>query len=229
MILSFAATHWIQLFLTSVTVFLAIWSVLPLAHSIWHFCWMMRWLLLFTLLTHVLLSPGRTLWGVSWLSYDGLLSGVVVCVQMLLALVLSALLAITTTTSGLADTFGWFVQPLGWLGLRTGEWRKILLLALDFIPVVHAEIKVSGAPDDPDFLAAPPGKIAGRWSRWGERLHGLLLRLIERGDTIAHRVAAHEETSLAPVALAPLLPLALPDRLFLLAMALLLTACWVLA
>ena len=42
--------------------------------------------LLFTLMLHLLFSPGRTLFGTCWLSYDGLLTGLRVAMELLLAL-----------------------------------------------------------------------------------------------------------------------------------------------
>ena len=143
-VLSFGAAGWMQLLSMITIVALAAWSINPVSQRIFRLFWLLRWFLLFTFLLHLFLSPGRTLWGLSWLSFDGLLSGAFVCLQMLLAVAASALLGITTTTQSLSLAFAWFVQPLRWLGCRTGEWQKILLLAMDFIPVVHAEIRASG-------------------------------------------------------------------------------------
>ena len=146
-VLAFAASEWAELFLLLAFVVMAFWLFPPLQSSILQLSWMLRWLLLFTLLTHLLFSPGRTLWGISWLSLDGLLRGSFVCVQMLMAVAMSALMAVTTTTRNLSRAFGWFVQPLQWLGCRTDEWQKMLLLTLDFIPVVQSEIRVSAESD----------------------------------------------------------------------------------
>ena len=213
-VLSFAATSWIQLFSLVCTVGLAVWLVAPQAVTIWRVCWMMRWFLLFTLLMHLLLSPGRTLWGLSWLSLDGLLMGVLVCVQMLLALVVSALLAITTSTQVLTRTFGWFVQPLQWLGCKTEEWQKILLLTMGFLPAVHDEILNVIAPDAGAHAEDTSRASAGRWLVWSQKLHGFISRLIDRGDLIAHQAAATEDSTPLPAELSPLMPMALHDQIF---------------
>lgn len=225
-VLIFAAGGWSQLFALVVALAAAVWIVVPLCQPLWRLFWMFRWLLLFTLLMHLFLSPGRTLWGLSWLSFDGLLMGSFVCVQMLLAIMVSALLAITTSTETLARTFGWFVQPLQTFGCRTEEWQKMLLLTMDFIPVVQAEIKITSEPaggcsDEPTQTTK-----MSRWSVWMQKLQGLLARLVDRADTVAHRVAAHEDPSLLPAELSPLLPMVLLDQLFTLTITLVVISYW---
>ena len=206
-----------------VTVAMVLWLTSSLLSSLFRLCWMLRWFLLFTLLMHLLLSPGRTLWGSSWLSLDGLLTGAFVCVQMLLAIVSAALLAMTTSAEKLTGTFGWFVQPLQWLGCRTEEWQKILLLTMNFIPVVREEIDSSRAPG---LGPHAPSARAGRWSVWMQTLQDFLLRLVNRGDAIAHRIAAGEDSLNLPEELPPFLPMALQDQLFSLAFILVIICYW---
>lgn len=224
--LTFAATGWTQLFPLLVTVALAVWLVFPQADSIWRVCWRLRWLLLFTLLMHLLFSSGRTLWGVRWLSLDGLLTGFFVCTQMLMAIVASALLAGTTSTETLSRAFGWFVQPLQWLGCKTEEWQKLLLLSMDFIPVVQEEIQACSTSAVGNHADATSNTRGGRWFAWRQKLHGLLWRLMDRGDAIAQRVAGDEAPLRLPVALSPLLPLTLHDQLFALLIALVAVCYW---
>lgn len=226
MVLAFAAAGWPQLFALAVIASIALWTISPLYYSALRICWMLRWLLLFTLLMHLLMSPGRTLWGISWLSLDGLQMGFFVCAQMLLAIVLSALLAITTSTENLARTFGWFVKPLDWLGCRTGEWQKLLLLTMDFIPVVQEEIRASSTSDVGDHDVSTPTNRTGRWSVWMLKLQGLLLRLVARGDSIAHRIAENEDSCHLPARLSPLLPMTLLDQLFSLTITLVVIGYW---
>lgn len=225
-VLTFAAKGWSQLSLLVCTVGLAVWLMAPQARTIWRVCWMLRWLLLFTLLMHLLLSPGRTLWGLSWLSLDGLLMGGLVCTQMLLALVVSALLAITTSTQVLTRTFGWFVQPLQLLGCKTEEWQKILLLTMGFLPAVQEEIQTAIAPDAGGQVESTSRASAGRWSLWSQKLHGFIMRLVDRGDLIAHQTAADEDSTQLPAGLSPLMPMALHDQLFSLAIVFIVVCYW---
>jgi energy-coupling factor transport system permease protein len=225
-ILAFAATGWVQILTLVVSTSVAFWLIPSLANSLWRICWTLRWILLFTLLMHLLFSPGRTLWGLRWLSLDGLLIGSFVCAQMLLAVLLSALLAITTSTKTLASTFGWFVQPLQWMGCKTEEWQKILLLTMDFIPIVQEETRVAASPEGEASDEATLSASKSRWATWSDKLQNLLLRLVGRGDEIAQRIAANDETLQSPVSLSPLLPMALLDQLFSLLITLLIVSYW---
>ena len=225
-VLSFGATGWMQLLSVLAAVALAVWSIKSVSRRILRLFWLLRWLLLFTFLLHLFLSPGRTLWGLSWLSFDGLLSGVFVCLQMLLAVAASALLGITTTTESLTQAFGWFVRPLRWLGCRTGEWQKTLLLSLDFIPVVHAEIRTSGRAEWGASDRLTPTVSQGRFAAWGKRLHGLIFRLVDRGDEIAHKLTLDDDTVSSQNVLPAFLPMALLDQLFSMAVCLVILSYW---
>ena len=225
-VLSFGAAGWMQLLSVLTIVALAAWSINPHSQQIFRLFWLLRWFLLFTFLLHLFLSPGRTLWGLSWLSFDGLLSGAFVCLQMLLAVAVSALLGITTTTESLSQAFGWFVRPLRWLGCRTGEWQKILSLSLDFIPVVHAEILASGQAESRSSDRLAPATSQGRFAAWGKRLHDLIFRLVDRGDEIAHRLTLDDTAALRPSVLPAFLPMALLDQLFSMAVCLVILSYW---
>lgn len=224
--LAFAASTWLQLIVLAVALMFAVWTIAPLAGQILGLCWRLRWFLLFTLLLHLLLSPGRTLFGTGWLSLDGLLSGLLVCVQMLIAVVAVTLLAMTTSTAQLAGTFGWFVRPLQWLGCRTDEWQRLLLLSLDFIPVVQEEMRATMTPDG-NHSGTVLKNAGGLWSAWSQKLHGLLVRLVARSDVLAHRLAAKELPCAAPAALAPLTPVALQDQFIILTVTLVIFCYWI--
>ena len=225
-ILAFAATGWLQILALVVSASVAVCLIPSLARSLWRTCWALRWILLFTLLMHLFFTPGRTLWGLGWLSFDGLLIGSFVCVQMLLAVLLSVLLATTTSTKSLTSAFGWFVQPLQWLGCKTDEWQKLLLLTMDFIPIVQEEIRVTTSPEGQPSDEARLPASKNRWSAWSDKLENLLLRLVDRGDEIAHQIVASDDTLRAPVALSPLWPMALLDQLFALLITLLVISYW---
>lgn len=211
--LSFSASAWMQLLpLFSITA-IATWTVWPFSKLILRVFWMLRWLLLFTLLMHLFFSPGRTLWGVSWLSFDGLLAGTFVCLQVLLAVAVSALLGITTSTVSLSLAFGWLVQPLNLLGCRTDEWQKIVAQAIDFIAIVQAEISASGKTDLETSDKYGPLIRQDRFHAWGKRLHTLIFRLIDRGDQIAYRLAAQDDSIAEQKGLQAFLPITFRDQL----------------
>jgi energy-coupling factor transport system permease protein len=224
--LSFSASTWVALLPVLATVACAAISVRPFSIKILRLLWMMRWLLLFTLLLHLFFSSGRTLWGLSWLSFDGFLLGTFVCLKVSLAVALSTLLGITTSTLDLSLAFGWFVRPLGLLGFPTTEWQKILLQALDFIPLVHTEIRSSTQVKVEAADHHSPEVTQGRFHTWGKTLHHLVFRLVDRGDEIACRMALEGETTAGARRLSVLLPMALLDQLFVLTLCLVILAYW---
>jgi energy-coupling factor transport system permease protein len=223
---SFSSSGWIQLAPVFATVVVAVWAVRPFSLQILRLLWMLRWLLLFTFLMHLFFSSGRTLWGLSWLSFDGLLQGTFVCLQASLAVAASALLGLTTSTLDLSLAFGWFVKHFGLLGLRTTEWPKIMLQALDFIPLVHAEINASA-----QSTVTPPDNYSvkskhTRFHDWGNELHRLVFRLVDRGDEIAYRLTFDGDGPSGQQRLPVFLPMTLLDQLFVFTVCLLILAYW---
>ncbi len=83
----------------------------------WRVVTLLRWLLLFTLLLHLFFTPGRTLFGTSWLSLDGLLRGLLIDAQLLLTVFFSMLLAWTTRPEHLAWALTGLLAPLQRLGV----------------------------------------------------------------------------------------------------------------
>lgn len=220
----FAAGSWLQLVLPLIILLFALFLLAPLPSTFWRVCWMLRWLVLFTLLMHVLFTDGRTLLGMSWLSLDGLYNGLQVCVQMLMAVSAAAVLSLTTSVEELVAALGWFVSPFRWLGCQTEEWQKILLLAVNMLPVVHDEIKSvkeSGKNDE-----SKASDAASRWLSVGSALKVFVDRLLNKGDEVAHELAADENVGQSPVALPGLLPLTLQDQLLVASCVLLVLAFW---
>jgi energy-coupling factor transport system permease protein len=224
-VLIFAASDWIQLAMLLVVAAGALLVISPHVWLVLRVCSMLRWLLLFTLLMHLLLSPGRTLWGLSWLSLDGLCLGFFVCVQIALAATTTTILAITTRIEDLSAAFGWFVKPLSLLGCRTDDWQKIVLLALGFIPVVREEMHLS-VRSKADWSAVRDQRWRDRWSAFSTKMKAFTERMLIRGDTMAHQIAASDNSCRTPSALLPIWPLSLPDRCIVAAMMLIMTGYW---
>lgn len=155
----------------------------------------MRWLLLFTLLLHLFLTPGRTLFGLEMLSYDGLLRGLIVCVQLLLAMAFSSLLTLTTSVEALAAAVAALLLPLRRLGLPVTEPIRLGQLVLRFIPLLREEAALQVAA----FRAR--GEELGRISltargRLAARmLAPLILGLVDRADALARSGVAAGESS----------------------------------
>jgi energy-coupling factor transport system permease protein len=151
---------------------------------------LLRWLLMGTLLLHLLLTPGRTLFGTSWLSYDGLLRGLLIDCQLLLAVLFSMLLAWTTSAERLAWGLTSLLAPLQWFKVPVREAGGLLILVLQFFPVIRQEVSaVREAADIPRGLSGIKAKAA--------LVEPLLLRLVERADRFAVEMAAEVSSETA--------------------------------
>jgi energy-coupling factor transport system permease protein len=160
----------------------------------WRFCLRslssLRWLLLFTLLLHLLLTPGRTLFGFEWLSYDGLLRGLTVCVQLLLALAFSSLLTLTTAVEALAAAVAALLLPLRRLGLPVTEPIRLGQLVLRFIPLLREESALQIAAFRARGEELGRGSPAARGRLAARMLAPLILGLADRADALARESAA---------------------------------------
>jgi len=148
-----------------------------------------RWLFLFTLLLHLLLTPGRTLFGVEWLSYDGLLRGLTVCAQLLLAILFSSLLTLTSSVEALAGAVAWWLAPLRRWRLPVDELSRLLQLVLQFIPVLREEwaAQVEAFRRRGEDLSQ--GTLLQRGRLAGQMLAPLVLGLVDRADALAYDMA----------------------------------------
>lgn len=140
----------------------------------------MKWLLLATLLLHLLLTPGSTLFGTTWLSRTGLLQGVYIDIQLLLAMLFSLLLARTTRPAELAEGLTRLLSPLRRCRVPVREAGMLVHLALDFLPLIHREVRRSRTDE-----RSLSGGFLQRLRQWASRLDGLLMRLIEQADQLA--------------------------------------------
>jgi len=145
----------------------------------------LRWLLLFTLLLHLFFTPGRTLFGTGWLSYDGLLRGLLVDAQVILALLFSLLLSWTTRATELTWGLARLLSPLARLRLPVQEIGGLLLLVLHFFPIIQEELVGLDRQ-------IPKGKIS-LLEKMRQRVglvEPLLFRLLERADRLAREIVA---------------------------------------
>ena len=105
----------------------------PLPRRFGALVYALRYLLLFTLLVHLLFTPGFRLLGVSWLSREGLELGGVVCAQLVIALGFSLLLSGSSSAAALARGVERLLRPLARLGVPVGLVGESLALVLHFV------------------------------------------------------------------------------------------------
>jgi energy-coupling factor transport system permease protein len=161
----------------------------------WQIIRPLRFLLLVTLLMHLGFSPGRTLFGQTWLSLDGLQLGLLTCWRLIVAVTFAVLLTRTTSAEHLAAALGALLSPLKRIGVKVDALTEFLFLTLYFIPLLQDEAGVQ--------LKADPA--APRAASLRERLRGsvakiepLILGFADRADAMALRLSRGEEVVAMP-------------------------------
>jgi len=178
----FSALEPLRLFAIALLWFVAAGSTTDGLKDVWWIVKILRWLLLFTLLVHLFFTPGRTLFGTHWLSYDGLIRGVMIDSQLLLAVLFSLLLAWTTRPEALAAGITALLAPLQYIKVPVKEAAGMLLMVLHFFPLIQEEIKVIKAEHKKDN-----GGGAG-FKGWLQYLEPLLHRLLDQANQLAHDI-----------------------------------------
>jgi len=157
----------------------------------WRGIWVFRWLFVCTLVLHLLLTPGRTLFGLAWFSGDGLSQGVQACCRLSLAVTFSSLLTLTTPPSKVAAALSNLLAPLARIGIPAQRVSFLFRLVLEFIPILRDEARelVSRC------RYSPRRGWARLWARIDilrEVIPLLLYRMVERADAMAKAYAAGE-------------------------------------
>lgn len=157
--------------------------------DIWKIVKMLRWLLLFTLLAHLFFTPGRTLFGTSWLSYDGLLRGLMINSQLLLAVLLSLTLAWTTRPEALASGLAMLLAPLQRFRVPVRESGGMLLLVLYFFPFIQEEVVILQSEQKQTGASGVVG-----FRGWLRNIEPLLIRLFDRAEKLSQDIVSGTET-----------------------------------
>jgi len=179
---AFAAGNWQQLsLLAGIALSLLAWfGALPVFYR--RLCWL-RWFLLSVVILHLIMSPGHTLFGVAWLSFEGLLHGLMVAGQIIVAMAASLVLTCAASTEKLAGAVATLLRPLRFLGVDSDRFAGQILLALYFVPILKEEVVRASAevPADTDRLG-----------RARFLVDKLIARLVRRGDDLACEAATGE-------------------------------------
>lgn len=178
-----------RLFLIACLWFAAAGATMQGLHDVWRIIKMLRWLLVFTLLVHLFFTPGRTLFGTSWLSYDGLLRGLLINSQLLMAVLFSLLLAWTTRPEALASGLTTLLAPLQWLKVPVKEAGGMLLLVLHFFPLIQNEVAILKSE-----RGVRTGGVVSGFKGWLNNIEPLLNQLFDRADQLAKDIVSGTET-----------------------------------
>lgn len=99
--------------------------------------------LIFIALFHLLFTPGNSIppfpvWKID-VTWEGLRNGGSLAYRFLLLIVASSVLTLTTPPVELARGLQTLFYPFGWIGLPVSRFSKMMVLTLQFIPVVFSE------------------------------------------------------------------------------------------
>ncbi|MGE4343448.1 MAG: energy-coupling factor transporter transmembrane protein EcfT [Geoalkalibacter sp.] len=154
----------------------------------WRGLWFFRWFFLFTLVLHLLFTPGHTLFGIEFLSQDGLKTGLTVILRLCLAVCLASLLSLTVDASCLARAGVDLLRPLARFGIPVERWGAFSLLILNFLPLLRQELNALV----PRARALASAGFRQRLDGLRDLLSTLLFRLCDHADTWALQMARGE-------------------------------------
>lgn len=149
----------------------------------------LRWFFLFVILLHALLSPGYTFLGISWISSDGLLRGLLVASQIVVALAVSLILTRMVSPVQVASAAASLCRPLELLGVDVRRFAGNILLSLHFVPILQAEsVALNSELSGTDSRKG----LAGQISKLQRLVATLVSRLVARADELAIASATGE-------------------------------------
>lgn len=99
------------------------------------------WIILFTILIHLISTPGVTVWTIGFLSItqEGIAQAALISTRLILLIVLSSILTFTTSPLALTDGLENLLTPLKKFGVPAHELAMMMTIALRFIPTLLEE------------------------------------------------------------------------------------------
>lgn len=98
-------------------------------------------IIIFTLILHLFMTPGETIFKLSFLviTKEGLQQGVFMALRLILLVMLTSLLTLTTTPIALTDGIEKLLNPFKKIGVPAHELAMMMTIALRFIPTLIEE------------------------------------------------------------------------------------------
>lgn len=146
----------------------------------------LRWLFLFTFLLHLLLTPGRTLFGLKFLTYDGLERALLVDSQLALALFFTICFALATSPESVTWALSRLLRPLEWLGVKVADGGGLMILVLYFVPQVFA----LGEPLAKNARQVRGQNLSSRIRNLSTVVGGMIVTLVDQADLLARKIVA---------------------------------------
>ncbi len=97
------------------------------------------WLVVFTALLHLFMTPGEPLTYLPYATRQGLQHGLIVGLQLACAICVSTLMTLTTSPLDMVWALEWFMRPLKYIKIPVEEIALLVMLAIRFIPLLFEE------------------------------------------------------------------------------------------
>jgi len=187
--LLFAQNSWLSLLVVCSFVGGVIFWLNSIRLFIKRILWL-RWVLLFTVVLHMVLSPGHTILGFSFITFEGLSRGLMVCTQVVAAMAISLILAQLVATEKLITAVHALLKPLNLFGLNISGVAGQIRLTLRFVPILKDEVAVASKTVVPDNGRSG---LSGRIGQLRMIIGPMIHSLVGRADDMAHAAVTDNE------------------------------------
>ena len=152
----------------------------------------LSWIILFTLLIHLVSHGGETLIKV-WLftvTDEGVSFGILISLRLILLIILSSLLTLTTSPIKLTDAMEKILSPLAKIGVPSHDLAMMMTIALRFIPTLLEETDKIIKAQKSRGVDFESGSIFKRLRNFVPILVPLFLSSFRRADELAMAMEA---------------------------------------
>lgn len=145
------------------------------------------WIIAFTVLIHMFMTDGQTLWqwGALKITREGVNQAVYISVRLILLILLSSLLTFTTSPITLTDALERLMKPLTPLGIPAHELAMMMTIALRFIPTLLEETERIMKAQEARGADFASGNILRRIKNMVPILVPLFISAFRRADELA--------------------------------------------
>ena len=152
----------------------------------------LSWIILFTLLIHLISHDGEILAEVFIfkITVEGLRSGILISLRLVLLIILSSLLTFTTSPIKLTDAMEKILSPLKKFGVPAHELAMMMTIALRFIPTLFEETDKIIKAQKSRGVDFESGNIFKRLKNFVPILVPLFLSSFRRADELAMAMEA---------------------------------------
>ena len=152
-------------------------------------------LLLFTFLFHLFLSPGRPIplffLRTVGITFEGLQQGIIIDLRLIILIYLSSILTLTTSPQKIVGAIEWFLKPLKLFGFPVRNFTMIILISLKFIPILLEEISKTVRLHRTKSSKDVKWNLRGKIKEALALLSPIVINSFLRADELAKKIDTH--------------------------------------